>query len=685
MKRSLSDFEAVVLAGAVGCGVWLDRPIPLALAAGTVAAALTFRRPWMLCIGGLLLASALGYRAQAGLAPPAARPFSGTVTLASDPEPSFGGVQAVAKAGGHRYELTARRGAGGSLRSSLAGEQLQVAGRLRPLGPGQDWLASRHVVGRLDATKAERTGPGGPVWRLANGLRRTLTDGAASMNPTQRSLFAGFVLGDDRDQPVTTTDDFRGSGLTHLLAVSGENVAFVLTLAGPLLRRLSLTARWAATLGLIGFFAVLTRFEPSVLRASVMAGLAATAVALGRPATSVRILALAVAALLLIDPLLIRSVGFLLSASACAGIVLVAARLADVLPGPRVVVQALSVTIAAQLGVAPVQLATFGGLPVASFPANLLAAPAAALVMTWGLGAGIAAGLAGGGLATALHLPTRLFIGWIEVVARTASSLPLGQLQWPQVLALSAGLALLLLAWRVDHRGRADPGHPYRQAAVPAPPPSVADRSAGRGQSARLRGSGVPRVAPSAIPAAGNPAAEAALSTGNPLEPATSRGGGRPGDVAASEGARPALRAMRLAGAVLFVGALLAPSILAGSPLGFVQPADGVRLWRGGGATVVQISGVAQPEDVLGGLRRAGVRRLDLVVMTGGGSRSAGIERALHHRWTIGDVWAPPDNQLDAARAPPKGTVVGVGSLRVQVLRSRPHLEVRVTVVPASR
>lgn len=115
MKRSLSDVEAVVLAGAVGCGVWLARPVPLALAAGTVAAALTFRRPWMLCIGGLLLASALGFRAQAGLAPPAARHFSGTVTLASDPEPSFGGVQAVAKADGHRYQLTARRGAGGSL------------------------------------------------------------------------------------------------------------------------------------------------------------------------------------------------------------------------------------------------------------------------------------------------------------------------------------------------------------------------------------------------------------------------------------------------------------------------------------------------------------------------------------------------------------------------------------------
>src|SRR5436189_94520 len=78
------------------------------------------------------------------------------------------------------------------------------------------------------------------------------------------------------------TDDFRGAGLSHLLAVSGQNVAFVLALAGPMLRRLGLRVRLPATIAVIAFFALVTRFEPSVLRASAMAALAVTASTMGR-------------------------------------------------------------------------------------------------------------------------------------------------------------------------------------------------------------------------------------------------------------------------------------------------------------------------------------------------------------------------------------------------------------------
>ena len=68
--------------------------------------------------------------------------------------------------------------------------------------------------------------------------------------------------------------------------MSGENLAFALALAGPLLRRLTLRWRFVATVGLVAWFALLTRFEPSVLRASAMAALAATAVVLARPAST---------------------------------------------------------------------------------------------------------------------------------------------------------------------------------------------------------------------------------------------------------------------------------------------------------------------------------------------------------------------------------------------------------------
>src|SRR5438309_2443488 len=120
--------------------------------------------------------------------------------------------------------------------------------------------------------------------------------------------------------------------------------------------------------------------------------------AAGRPSSTVRLLALAVTGLLVIDPLLVHSVGFLLSVGACTGIAVLARPLADALPGPRALTAPLAVTMAAQLGVAPVLVPVFGGVPVASLPANLLAVPAAAPVMIWGVAGGLPAGLFGGAL-----------------------------------------------------------------------------------------------------------------------------------------------------------------------------------------------------------------------------------------------------------------------------------------------
>ena len=204
-----------------------------------------------------------------------------------------------------------------------------------------------------------------------------------------------------------------------------------------MLRRLGLRWRFVATVGLVGWFALLTRFEPSVLRASAMAALAATSVVLARPASTVRLLALAVAVMVLIDPLLVWSVGWWLSVGATAGIAVLAAPLAARLPGPRGLAEALAVTIAAQIGVAPVSVAVFGGLPVASVPANLLAVPVAGPLMVWGLPAGVLAGVVPA-LAPVLHLPTRLAVRWIALVARTGAAAPLGEFGFPHLTAIAA-------------------------------------------------------------------------------------------------------------------------------------------------------------------------------------------------------------------------------------------------------
>ena len=262
------------------------------------------------------------------------------------------------------------------------------------------------------------------------------------MSRERRALFTGLVLGDDREQEPEEVDDFRASGLSHLLAVSGQNVAFVLAIAAPLLRRLSLRGRFGASVAILLTFGILTRWEPSVLRAVAMAALALLASTIGRPSGSIRILALAVTGLVLVDPMLSGSIGFLLSVGACTGI----AVLGPVLERRRVPT-ALAVTLAAQLGVAPVLLPVFGGIPVASLPANLLAGPAAGPVMMWGIVGGLPAGLINGPVATALHLPTRLLLEWIAGVARVTARLPLPELDLRATLLLGA-VAAVTVAFR---------------------------------------------------------------------------------------------------------------------------------------------------------------------------------------------------------------------------------------------
>ena len=588
--RSLGDAGCVALALAVILGSEVSRPLPLALGAGAASVALAIRRPWLLVVAAALLASALGARAEAGLHPVERAHVRQVVSLVSDPSPTFGGVRALVRVSGRRLEARAYGSAAGGLSVALAGERVLVDGTTGPAPGGDAWLHVHHVAGVLNVSAVERTGSGSAPWRAANQVRRLLERGAASLPPGPRALFNGFVLGDDRDEPVAVSDDFRGSGLAHLLAVSGENVAFVLSLLAPLVRRLGLGSRWAVTVGAIGFFALVTRGEPSVLRAATMAGLSVTAGTIGRPIAPIRLLALAVTALVLIDPFLVNSVGFQLSVAASLGLVLLAPSLRRSLPGPAPFAEALAVTLAAQVGVAPVVLATFGELPVAAVPANLLAVPVAGLVMVWGLGAGLVAGAAGGQVAAMLHLPTRLMIAWISGVAERAARWPLGDMRPADGVILLTGLLAVVIGGRASRSLLVKAGYTVVVLALAMPAVSV-------------------RLTP------------------------------------------PPLRTEPVAGAVV---------------------------WRAGGATVLELAGGVHPDRLLAALRQAGVRRLDLVVLSSGGSTTAAQVGAIRHHWPVADVLEPSGGTVPGASVPSIGWASIIGALSVDVVAVRPRLEVSV-------
>ncbi len=437
-------------------GVWLGArravAVPPAAALAAVVVGLAWRRPVLLVLAAAALASGLAAGALAGLEADLPARIDGPVTLLSDPEATASGQRVEVRAGRLHLEAWARGGAAGALVDRLGGERVWVVGRVRPRPDRADWRVARHLAGVLEIDRVERWDGGDPASRAANRLRRTLADGAAVLPDDTRALFAGFVLGDDRGRSALVTDDFRGSGLSHLLVVSGQNVAFVLALAEPVLRRFGLAGRLVATLVVLASFALVTRFEPSVLRASAMAAVAVAAATWGRDASGLRILGLAVTGVILLDPLLVRSLGFQLSVAASLGIVALAPRLTAILPGPAWLARPVGVSLAAQVGVAPLLLDAFGGLPVVAPLANLAAAPAAGPISTWGLTAGVVAGVVPGS-AGVLHVPTRLLVGWVAAVARVAVALPLGHLG-PGAFAAVVVLGLAAAASRRAGRRR---------------------------------------------------------------------------------------------------------------------------------------------------------------------------------------------------------------------------------------
>lgn len=443
----MSDIAVVACAVAAWSGALVALPAPRWLGLVTVAAGLVGRRSAVVVAGVALLAGALATASWAGLRPPDPARVAGEAVLVRDPVSAGHSLRVDLRLGSRRVEAWARGTAADGLRDRLAGEVVAVAGRLRPAPEdARARLAVRHVAARLTVDHAHRVGAGSVAARAANGYRRLLARGAVSLPDDRRALLHGFLLGDDRDIPVPVAADFRSSGLTHLLAVSGQNVAFLLAVAGPALRRLGLRGRLVASVTLIGFFAVATRAEPSVLRASVMAALACWAAFAGRPASRLRLVGLAVTALVLVDPMLARNVGFQLSVGATVGLLLLARPIADRLPGPRWLAEPLAVTLGAQVGVAPVLVTTFGGMPVVTVLANLLAVPVAGPLTAWGMTAGLVAGLTEGPVATLLHRPTDLMVAWVAGVARWSAGLPLGAVGLRETVSIAVllGAALAL-------------------------------------------------------------------------------------------------------------------------------------------------------------------------------------------------------------------------------------------------
>ena len=339
-----------------------------------------------------------------------------------------------------------------------AGQPVTGRGVLRTVDPAESgfdaYLAGRGAVARASVSELAARGPPSSPWlRLAASARQALRRGArAALPDREAALLLGLSIGDTSAMDAEVEEDFRASGLAHLVAVSGANVAMFLApvLAVGVMLRMRLRTRVVLGLGAVAFFALLTRWEPSVLRASAMASVALAGVWAGRPRSTGALLGASIIILLVADPGLADSVGFQLSVAATVGLALMAGPMAHRLGFlPRPVALAAAATVAAQFGVTPLLLLHFGVVPTVTLLTNLLAFPAVAVALFGGLaasGVALAWPALGQSLGGPAAAPLAYLIGLADLMAR--APLPSVTGEGPMA-AVAAALVALLVGWRL--------------------------------------------------------------------------------------------------------------------------------------------------------------------------------------------------------------------------------------------
>lgn len=282
------------------------------------------------------------------------------------------------------------------------------------------------------------------------------------------ALSNGMLLGIEAGIPDELYEQFNLTGTSHVIVISGSNVAIVSGVVMALFVRLwgRRRALWPTLAG-IGLYALLVGGDPAVMRAALMGSLFVVATILNRQSTALISLGAACWAMTLLNPLTLWDVGFELSSAATAGLILFSPVLTNGLKHlwPKIswgghltggvaaqssllvfglLQDGLLVTLAANLTTLPLVVYYFGRLSLVSLLTNLLIVPVQPFIMLWG-GAGLLVGLTGvEWLAQPLFWVPYLCLLWTVEMVRWSAALP-----WASVDVFSYGLGSLFLTYLV--------------------------------------------------------------------------------------------------------------------------------------------------------------------------------------------------------------------------------------------
>lgn len=353
---------------------------------------------------------------------------------------------------------------------SLAyGDEVEVEGKLQepPSFENFDYRAylryqGIHRIMRYPKVTVVDQGRGNPLYAALYAVRRELARGLARALPEPQSALAqGILLGVRSAIPSSIEEDFRRTGATHILAISGHNLSVVAGL-------LAFVGAWIVGRGHPGYltglllaswaYAALVGLSASVLRAAIMASFVYLALFLGRRVHLPLMLALSAALMTLENPFVIWDLGFQLSFLSLAGIVVIVPLLTRI--GERLWPNALSTpagafggilvglplaaTFGATLATLPIQAINFGAVPFAALPTTVLALPALPGVLLGGFFSALA-GLLAPPLAGIVSFPTWLSASYMLAVVHWHAQLPGASLEVAKIHPLWGWLYMLVL------------------------------------------------------------------------------------------------------------------------------------------------------------------------------------------------------------------------------------------------
>ncbi len=362
----------------------------------------------------------------------------------------------------------------------LPGDLVAVAGTLQALPYGTSpsythYLLARDVDALLEAGTPEvlARGQAGFPWQALYALRRAARESIQRILPDpQAGLLTGILLGQKRALPSEVMDRFNATGISHIVVISGWNIAVLAALVAracwPWLGR---RGAGIASIGAVWAYVLFVGLEPPVVRAGITGTLALLALLLHREALALNSLAAAGIAMTVWRPFLLWDASFQLSFAATLGLIAFASPLEAAvrnwlsrrLPkdlAARLVAwlnEPLFVSLAAQAMVLPLLLHGFGRLSLVAPLANLLVLPAQPLLLAWGAAATLA-GLVWTPLGQALGAGAWLLLSWTLGVADVLGRLPFASLAvppWDWGLVVLYYLVLGGAVWLLRHPPRA--------------------------------------------------------------------------------------------------------------------------------------------------------------------------------------------------------------------------------------